>query len=103
MSIEASAKAFLENYKRVREEIHKVIVGHDEIVPGRREENKFGVWHRENPSVRKVQFKRTERHATGVCSDRFDVHVDFAFTQPQSGCIVKWEAIRAPTTLSTLQ
>jgi len=34
MSIEASAKAFLENYKRVREEIHKVIVGHDEIVDG---------------------------------------------------------------------
>ncbi len=34
MSIEASAKTFLENYKRVRAEIHKVIVGHDEIVDG---------------------------------------------------------------------
>ncbi len=34
MSIEASARAFLENYKRVREQVHKVIVGHEEIVDG---------------------------------------------------------------------
>jgi MoxR-like ATPase len=34
MSIEASAITFLENYKRVREQVGKVIVGHEDIVDG---------------------------------------------------------------------
>lgn len=34
MSIEESAQAFVENYKRVREQIQKVIVGHHDIVEG---------------------------------------------------------------------
>jgi MoxR-like ATPase len=34
MSIEASAQAFLERYTRVREQIAKVIVGHEDIVDG---------------------------------------------------------------------
>ncbi|MBI4026415.1 MAG: MoxR family ATPase [Verrucomicrobia bacterium] len=34
MSIEESTRAFLENYKRVREQIEKVIVGHHDIVEG---------------------------------------------------------------------
>lgn len=34
MSIEASAQAFLERYGRVREQIAKVIVGHEDIVDG---------------------------------------------------------------------